>query len=103
MQLRFAVGIGIFAACSLSAQDDRNWPDYGGGLGVPGTFVEYAKTLIDQQHAWHSQQRDLVVDPYTESISGLHVYDSVMVLDKGRVPRPSHRKTGIRSPETRFR
>ena len=26
------------------------WPNYGGGLGRPGTFIEYAKGLVDDLH-----------------------------------------------------
>ena len=68
------------------------WPDpYGGGLRKPGTFIEYAKNLIDQQHAWHTD--DLEVDGWTRTITGMHVYDSIIVFDKGRVIEPHHEKT----------
>jgi hypothetical protein len=71
------------------------WPKYGGGYKRPGTFIEYAKDLIDQQHAWHSRDKDkLDVDEYTRTIRGMHVYDSVIVFDKAPVPRPTHRRTG---------
>src|SRR3954452_23932755 len=30
------------------------WEHYGGGYKRPGTFIEYAKDLIDQINAWHS-------------------------------------------------
>lgn len=77
-------------------------PEYGGGLLRPGTFIEYAKTLIDQEQAWHSKQDDLVVDQYTTSIGGMHVYDSIIVFDKAHVQKPHHLKTGNPSPETGF-
>jgi cephalosporin hydroxylase len=71
------------------------WPQYGGGYKRPGTFIEYAKDLIDQQHAWHSREPDsLKVDGYTTSIRGMHVYDSIIVFDKAPVTRPTHEKTG---------
>lgn len=71
------------------------WANYGGGFQRPGTFIEYAKDLIDQVHAWHSRDPDLLtVDEYTRSIKGMHVYDSIIVFDKGRVERPRHEKTG---------
>lgn len=74
------------------------WRKYGGGYKRPGTFIEYAKDLIDQQHAWHSQDdQALTVDYYTRSIRGLHVYDSVIVFDKGTVDPPTHEHTGSRS------
>jgi hypothetical protein len=70
------------------------WANYGGGYKRPGTFIEYAKDLIDQQHAWHSREETLKVDDYTRSIRGMHVYDSIIVFDKGQVTKPTHEKTG---------
>ncbi len=71
------------------------WRKYGGGYKQPGTFIEYAKDLIDQQHAWHARDGDpLKVDDYTRSIRGMHVYDSIIVFDKDPVPMPTHEKTG---------
>jgi hypothetical protein len=74
------------------------WPSYGGGLRREGTFIEYAKKLIDQQHAWHARgDADFTVDEYTRTIRGMHVYDSIIVFDKARVPKPRTRKTGTPS------
>jgi cephalosporin hydroxylase len=74
------------------------WPKYGGGYKRAGTFIEYAKDLIDQQHAWHSRdESELAVDDYTRTIRGMHVYDSVIVFDKRVVERPTHERTGKRS------
>lgn len=74
------------------------WPKYGGGLRREGTFIEYAKKLVDQQHAWHSRDKDeLDVDTYSRTIAGMHFYDSIIVFDKANVPRPRTKKTGTRS------
>lgn len=74
------------------------WPGYGGGLRREGTFIEYAKRLIDQQHAWHAREDpSFTVDDYTRTIRGMHVYDSIIVFDKARVPKPRTRKTGTPS------
>ena len=76
------------------------WPRYGGGHRKPGTFIEYAKNLVDQMHAWHSREPEsLAVDKYTRSIKGMHVYDSIIVFDKGKVREPRHRRTGTPSLE----
>jgi hypothetical protein len=73
------------------------WPAWGGGLRREGTFIEYAKNLIDQQHAWHARQdQSLEVDEYTRTIRGMHVYDSIIVFDKDHVEKPYRRKTGKR-------
>lgn len=74
------------------------WAKYGGGYRHSDTFIEYAKNLIDQQHAWHSRDKEsLVVDDYTRTIRGMHVYDSIIVFDKAEVSKPQHEKTGHRS------
>lgn len=74
------------------------WPGYGGGYQRPGTFIEYAKGLIDQQHAWHSREPEAFkVDEYTRSIRGMHVYDSIIVFDKANVPKPTHERIGVPS------
>lgn len=71
------------------------WPEYGGAYKSPDTFIEYSKNLIDQINAWHAKpDSGLVVDDYTRSIRGMHVYDSIVVLDKGTVAKPTHEKTG---------
>ena len=71
------------------------WPKWGGAYRKPGTFIEYAKNLIDQQHAWHSRgTENFDVDKYTRTIRGMHVYDSIIVFDKGRVGKPFTVKTG---------
>ena len=74
------------------------WENYGGGNKKPGTFIEYAKDLIDQMNAWHSKDPStLDVDEYTRSIRGMHVYDSIIVFDKAPVIRPTDERTGNRS------
>lgn len=71
------------------------WSSYGGGYKRSGTFIEYAKDLIDQQNAWHSRDHGtLRVDDYTRSIRGMHVYDSIIVFDKASVDAPTHLRTG---------
>jgi SAM-dependent methyltransferase len=74
------------------------WPEYEGGYERKGTFIEYAKHLIDQQNAWHSKDKEsFAADEYTRTIRAMHIYDSVIVFDKAAVPRPTHEKTGTRS------
>lgn len=70
------------------------WPEYGGGLRAPGTFIEFAKSLIDHLHAWHSRDPNWVPGPYTRAIDGLHFYDSVLVVEKRPRLRPMQRHGG---------
>jgi hypothetical protein len=70
------------------------WADYGGGYRSPGSFIEYAKDLVDQLHGWHVPGVPQLLTDYTRQIRGMHVYDSVIVFDKADVPAPDVRKTG---------
>lgn len=73
------------------------WLKYGGGDRRPGTFIEYSKRLIDRLNAWHSEERRLQVDGFTRTTASMHYYDSVLVIEKGRIEAPEHRKTGVPS------
>jgi len=71
------------------------WVTYGGGHKRSGTFLEYSKNLIDQLHAYHSQQHSLKVNDFTNSANSIHFYDGVVVIEKSkRVAAPYHEKTG---------
>ncbi|CAN5713556.1 hypothetical protein BH11VER1_BH11VER1_26480 [soil metagenome] len=63
------------------------WSEYGGGWEAPGTFIEFSKTLIDRLNAWHSRDSGLGADTFTKAVSGMHFYDSVLVIEK--MPNPT--------------
>lgn len=74
------------------------WKEYGGAYKKNGTFIELAKDLIDQINANHSRdQRTHKITEYTKTIKAMHVYDSVIVFDKGKVEPLSVRKMGKES------
>ncbi len=59
------------------------WADYGGGLGKPESFIEWAKKRIDDMHSRY----DAGIDQnsvWATHVDGMHVYDSVIVFDKKR-------------------
>ena len=70
------------------------WPEFDGGLRKSGTFIEHSKSLIDQLHAWHSLDPALAVSAFTRSAHSLHFYDSVLVIEKRPMERPTESKTG---------
>ena len=71
------------------------WKEYGGGYKKKDTFIEYAKSIIDDINAWHSnEQKRLKVGELTKTVKGMHVYDSIIVFDKGEVIAPVHEMTG---------
>lgn len=71
------------------------WSEFGGGLRKQGTFIEKAKELVDQLHAWHSRDEEsLKVDEFTRTTSGIHFYDSVIVFEKQDISAPHHEQIG---------
>lgn len=59
------------------------WPNYGGGLRREGTFIEIAKHLIDELNADHTRGA-LPATPFTRSTLSMHIYDSMVILERGR-------------------
>lgn len=91
---------GHVAADGVYLSEDLHtsyWRHWGGGYRKRGTFIEYAKGLIDRLHAWHTKSATLKVDEFTRSAHSLHWYDSVLVIEKRPMHEPVHRKTGVAS------
>jgi hypothetical protein len=57
-------------------------PAFGGGLGSPDSFIEKAKTLIDELYA--GQHGAPPVTDFGRSTLSMHFYDSLLVFEKGR-------------------
>jgi hypothetical protein len=71
------------------------WPQWGGGYKKRGSFIEYSKDFIDYINAWHSVQTSrLDVTEFTKSVHSLHYYDSILVIEKRPIEKPSHQKIG---------
>lgn len=70
------------------------WPAFGGGYRLPHTFIEYTKQLIDQLHAWHTQENNFKIDLFTKSTFGVHYYDSMVVIEKRAIVAPHARMKG---------
>lgn len=60
------------------------WPEYGGGHLRPDTFIERIKPLLDDINAFNSREESFVPSRWTETLVGICVYDSVVVLERGR-------------------
>jgi hypothetical protein len=56
------------------------WDEYDGGRGREGTFMEWVKTRLDDLNGYH--QKDGVEPVWTRQVDAIHVYDSLVVLDK---------------------
>lgn len=85
---------GVYLCEDLHTSYGKKW---GGGYKRRGTFIEYSKAFIDHINAWHSESRQLNVTPFTESVDSLHYYDSIPVIERRKVEKPYHLKTGTAS------
>jgi hypothetical protein len=70
------------------------WIRFGGGYKRRGTFIEYSKNFIDYINAHHSKQSGLKVNNFTNSVHSIHYYDSMLVVEKRKMVKPTHEKTG---------
>lgn len=63
------------------------WYDHEGGVQRPGTGIELVKEIIDDMHGWYHPRADRT--GAKEWIPALHVYDSLVVIEKRRrtIPR----------------
>jgi hypothetical protein len=71
------------------------WPLYQGGLRRRGTFIERMKSLVDDMHAWAHRRkpRDPVLAGH---VFALHVYDSLIAIEKRAIRQPAHSEVGSR-------
>jgi hypothetical protein len=63
------------------------WPEYGGGLKTPSTFLQYAKMISDTMNKEYYRGLDqhpdnMMFADYYKDLVGMHFYDSVVVMDK---------------------
>ena len=71
------------------------WPEYGGGLDAPGSFIEFSKHLADQLNAWHVREwKDTERSRFARSAWSLTYYDSVVAIEKRPKMPPEARMTG---------
>ncbi|HEX8125160.1 MAG TPA: class I SAM-dependent methyltransferase [Allosphingosinicella sp.] len=67
------------------------WPGLQeGGYRRRGTAVELVKRMIDDMHAWYHGHRTST--PAKTQISGIHIYDSMVFIEKGKRSAPQHIK-----------
>ena len=58
------------------------YKNFGGSVGKPGTYIEFAKRLIDELNAFHTSGE---LNPTYNTIhmgGGIHFYDSIVVIEK---------------------
>lgn len=71
------------------------WPEFGGGLRAPGSFIEYAKRLADELNAWHVREWATADrSAFTRSAWSLAFYDSIVAIEKRPKTAPAAQLTG---------
>ena len=86
---------GVYVCEDLHTSYRRDW---GGGYRHPGSFVERVKGLVDDLHGWHSEAPDIFgPTDFTRSADSLHLYDSLLVIEKRRRTPPERVHSGFPS------
>jgi len=67
------------------------WPEYGGSLKAPSTFLNYSKLITDTMNSAYFKGLDQHPDnmkfaEFYQNVVGMHYYDSIVVIDKGEKP-----------------
>ena len=69
------------------------WRGWGGGYGSSRNFFRYVDEIISDMHRWY-HKRKMVHAGISDLCSGVHVHDSIVVLDKGSTYKPVHSQIG---------
>lgn len=74
------------------------FPRFGGGLNAPGNMFNAMRRVIDDMHGWYHKGKAHFPD-LGQQVSGVHVHDSIVVLEKDPVFRPVHSRVGTRGDQ----
>jgi hypothetical protein len=68
------------------------WPGHEGGWRRRGTGIELVKELIDDMNGWYHDRTCRA--EVRDWAAALHVYHSIVVVEKAPVARPGHIRIG---------
>ena len=75
------------------------WSEFGGGYRKPGTFIEYAKALVEPLHVWYFEDDVIARDEtFARTTLGIFFYDSMVVLEKRPRAGPVQYRVGREGP-----
>ncbi len=69
------------------------WRGHGGGYQRTASFIEAVKTMIDDMHHWYHGKGQKIAAT-AGNLGAMHIYDSIVVLEKTRVKPPLHSRRG---------
>lgn len=71
------------------------WFNFGGGMKRKGTYIEYVKNLVDVMHLWYAGSKTRIHNhQLKDRIFAIHIYDSIVVMEKRKVNPPTDVKVG---------
>jgi len=65
------------------------FPSFGGGFREKANIFNLARKLIDDMHRWY-HRKGLAVPALGGAFTGIHIHDSIMVIEKNEVHPPVH-------------
>ena len=65
------------------------WKAFGGGYRAKTNFFSFLMDLVDDIHHWY-HARGLKQSVVSKDCSGIHIHDSIVVLEKNKVYEPVH-------------
>jgi hypothetical protein len=65
------------------------WKSWGGGYGAKTNFFRFVMDLVDDIHHWY-HNHELKQPAISNTCSGIHIHDSIVVLEKNKVYEPVH-------------
>ena len=65
------------------------WKRFGGGYQTKKNFFKFVMDLVDDIHHWY-HTKELKQSNISKDCSGIHIHDSIVVLEKNKVPKPVH-------------
>ena len=65
------------------------WKRFGGGYRAKTNFFKFIMDLVDDIHHWY-HANGLKKAVISKDCSGIHIHDSIVVLDKNKVHEPVH-------------
>lgn len=66
---------------------------FGGGLTAKSNFFNTVRKIVDDMHAWY-HRRDMQLPELGNQVGGVHVYDSMVILEKRAITAPRHSYVG---------
>jgi cephalosporin hydroxylase len=70
------------------------WQQYGGGTASVTNFYTTVHAMIDDMHGWY-HEAGIAHPPTAGQLTGIHIHDSMVVLEKGTAHRPVRSIVGV--------